>query len=160
MSLLAGESLQIIAYDRAGLATTCVLDGLRDQLESAQVDLLISMVDSLDEMSSLDQETPSLVLCVLNEPKEVRPTIAVLLGLESTKSMTKIVYLSNSLRGYAQVFREAGAQIVVDELLSLKRMIDHIAVKIPRSQLGTHPLTSGLSRRLPWEELDDQIRSS
>lgn len=65
----------------------------------------------------------------------------------------RLVFVARELSQHQAVIGESGAQMVVGDVPSLYRVLSAIGSRLPQSDQGSHPLTSGLSQRLPWPEL-------
>ena len=147
------ETIAVQAYDPEGLVASFAFDCLQSAQddEASQALLQFFFSETLHDLTQGSAE--GLLLWVIRNSTDARALANTLQDNRSSRC-TRIVYLDRKCFGYAQALQESGAQIVVSQLPSLKRILSQIAPRLHRSPLGSHPLTSGLTLRLPWTELE------
>lgn len=155
-ALLSGRSLIWSCYDPSQVVAVALQSMLRDLLDEKQCRAQLMLARGA---AAVVPESPDLVLglavwrfCRLDELAAIGQ--AIHLCRQRSSEPICVVYCQASLRQHAPILCEAGAQLVVSSVPSLQRVIRRVLPRIPLSEQGYHPLTSGLVEYLPWPELD------
>lgn len=69
-----------------------------------------------------------------------------------TASPVQLLFVEAEWNEYIPILMEAGAQIIATELTLLRHAIDCAVRTSKISDQGDHPLTKGISDRLPWPD--------
>jgi hypothetical protein len=156
--LLYGETLSWVTFDAARAVSAGLRSMLRQALDPHGVRLEIAEAASAEEAASLaEQQRAGLLTLVLTESDWSGPEWAAacktLRRVQARRSScVRCVYVTLAeMTGDLRLY-EAGAQIVVDQIPWLQRLVPRIINRAPRRSGGNHPLTAGLSERLPWLE--------
>lgn len=152
--LLYGETLSWVTYDPARTVSAALRWMLRDSLARQPVQLTIIEATSAEVAGTLvEQHQAGLLTLVLTEP-DLGGACRTLRRVQLRRSRcVRCVYVSAEARRDSPQLLEAGAQIVVDQIPWLQRLLPGIIERAPRKSGGSHPLTTGLVDRLPWREL-------
>lgn len=68
----------------------------------------------------------------------------------------QLAYLAPELVESRGLFIESGAHFVVHQICQVHGLLQKLVDTAPLSDQGIHPLTSGLTTRLPWSFVDDR----
>ncbi|MGN6546391.1 MAG: hypothetical protein ACTHK7_15160 [Aureliella sp.] len=164
--LLFGETLSWVTYDKARTVSAGLRSLLRGALDPRGVRLEIVEATSAEEAASLvEQQRAGLLTLVLSEDDW---TASSGIGSSGTgpgwaaacKALRRVqvrrgrclrcVYVAQPEMASDLRLFEAGAQIVVDQIPWLQRLVPRIIEQAPRKSGGSHPITAGLVDRLPW----------
>lgn len=157
--LLFGETLSWVTYDSARTASAGLRSLLREALDPLSVRLEIAEAASAEEAANMaEQHRAGLLTLVLTEADWTGPGWA-----GACKALRRIqvrrgrclrcVYATHSDMVSDLRLFEAGAQIVVDQIPWLQRLVPRIIALAPRKSGGSHPITAGLVDRLPWSDI-------
>jgi hypothetical protein len=98
-----------------------------------------------------DAGTVGLAIWTVCNKTQVNEVCAALESLRRHSPQTfHLVYLDSTLIDRRGLLIESGATFVVDQICDLQRVITKVVDRLPTNNQGHHPLTSGLSNRLPW----------
>jgi hypothetical protein len=149
--LLFGETLAWVTFDAARTVSAGLRSLLRGELDSCGVRLEIFEAASADEAAALvEQQRAGLLTLVLAESDWGSGCRALRRVQVRRSACVRCVYVTQpQLADDLRLF-EAGAQIVVDQIPWLQRLLPRIIERAPRRSGGSHPLTAGLVDRLPW----------
>lgn len=152
MSELTGETLVWVSYDR-GQVFSAALEGMLASALEGSCRLQLHLVSSAEDCPGLvEQHRAGLVTLVLAQDDEVA-AMRVLRRLQlRSPNCVRCVYYPLNLTLEEIRLREAGAQIVAQQIPWMQKQLPNILALAPRRSGGNHPLTSGLVDRLPWKE--------
>lgn len=154
--LLFGETLCWVTYDTARTVSAGLRSVLRELLDPRGVRLEIAEAATAEEAASLvQQQRAGLLTLVLTEADWGGPgwggACKALRRVQVRRSgCVRCVYVTQAEMASDLRLFEAGAQIVVDQIPWLQRLMPRIIELAPRKSGGTHPITTGLVDRLPW----------
>ena len=151
--LLFGETLSWVTYDPTRTVSAALRSMLKQTLAQERVRLDITEATSAEVAGALvEQQSAGLLTLVLNEP-DWAGACKTLRRVQLRRSQClRCVYVpSPELAGDLRLL-EAGAQIVVDQIPWLQRLLPRIVERSPRKRGGSHPITAGLVDRLPWPD--------
>jgi hypothetical protein len=154
--LLFGETLAWVTYDKDRTVSAGLRSLLGEALARQGVRLEIAQAATAEAAASLvEQQRAGLLTLVLTEADWGGPEWA-----EACKTLRRVqvrrsqcvrcVYVAQSEMASDLRLFEAGAQIVVDQIPWLQRLVPRIIERAPRHSGGSHPITTGLVDRLPW----------
>lgn len=150
-TLLYGETLVWVTFDRGRVVSAAVRAMLQAILESSQVRIDILQARNVEEASTLvEQQRAGLLTLVLQEDDEAAACKVLRRVQVRRPECVRCVYFPESMPLDDLRLLETGAQIVVHEIPCLQRLLPGIIAASPRRAGGSHPLTTGLADRLPW----------
>lgn len=154
--LLFGETLCWVTYDTARTVSAGLRSVLRELLDPRGVRLEIVEATTAEEAAGLvEQQRAGLLTLVLTEADWAGPdwggACKALRRIQVRRSgCVRCVYVTQAEMASDLRLFEAGAQIVVDQIPWLQRLVPRIIELAPRKSGGSHPITAGLVDRLPW----------
>ena len=148
--LIFGETLVWVSYDPARVFSAglkSMLDGLLDQ----ECRLEVALASSLEQTANLVEQTRCGLLTLVLGADDDFAAMRVLRRVQiRAPECVRCVYFPELLQLDSVRLREAGAQIVVDQIPLVQSLLPQLLAKAPRRSGGNHPLTIGLIDRLPW----------
>lgn len=157
--LAQGRALVCSAYDPSGLISATVVSILRELAQGQPIQVQLAEADTPEQVARGPAQLGGLTLWHISDRHELLPLCRELLRLcneDRRRSETvSLVFLARELSHHYAAIVESGAQIVVCNVPSLYQVLLATWTKLSLSEHGFHPLTSGLTQRLPWPELDD-----
>lgn len=159
--LLFGETLSWVTYDQARTVSAGLRSLLRGALDPRGVRLEIAEAASAEEAASLvEQQRAGLLTLVLSEDDRTGPSGTGPGWAAACKALRRVqvrrsrclrcVYVAQPEMASDLRLFEAGAQIVLNQIPWLQRLVPRIIEQAPRKSGGSHPITAGLVDRLPW----------
>lgn len=154
-SLLHGESLVWVTYDRGRGVSAALRWMLQTALTPLDVRLEVTEVESAVEAATQVEQRQAGLLTLIPRSSECEaewPALCKTLRRVQLRQGPCLRCVYASLPGLTDDLRlwEAGAQIVINQIPWLQRIVPRIVTCAPRRTGGNHPLTIGLVDRLPW----------
>jgi hypothetical protein len=147
--LLFGETLTWVTYDAARTVSAALRSMLRDALDNVRLEILPAA--TAEEAAALvEQQRAGLLTLVVAEADWAGACKALRRVQVRRGTCLRCVYVTQPEMTDDLRLHEAGAQIVVDQIPWLQRLVPRIIERAPRKSGGSHPLTAGLIDRLPW----------
>ena len=152
--LLTGKALVCSAYDPSGLIVAMTMSVLRGVFREDPVKIqLIRNGAPAGVLSTAPQA--GFAFWRVSQQSEILPVCQELIKGRGQSKAIGMIYLAPELAHFRSALVEAGAQLAISEVPSWQQALLSMGRKLPLSHHGFHPLTSGLTQRLPWPELED-----
>ena len=149
--LLFGETLSWVTYDPTRTVSSALRSMLRDALIPQNVQLVIIEATSAEVAGTLVEQHGAGLLTLVVAEQDWPGACRALRRVQVRRSRcVRCAYVPASATADALQLLEAGAQIVVDQIPWLQRLLPSIIERAPRKSGGSHPITTGLVDRLPW----------
>jgi hypothetical protein len=150
-TLLYGETLVWVTFDRQRVVSAAVRSMLRTVLDPFEVRLEIVEAPTAEEASALvEQQRAGLLTLVLDEEDHAAACKSLRRIQVRRPDCVRCVYLPELQPIDDLRLLETGAQIVVHQIPCLQRLLPRLLAAAPRKSGGNHLLTSGLVDRMPW----------
>ena len=156
---LSGKAIHWVAWDPSHVLTALLRRLLNESIAATQPQCRLRL-SPLSDITDLGNHTnlleqASLATFVVRESESFLPVAEAISTARRVggQSIICLCYAPEPIWSlHAADLLQVGAQIVIHELTSLKQISKQLATRLPVSEHGYHPLTSGLLDRLPWSD--------
>lgn len=152
---LAGQVLYWTSTDSTNLVTVVVKQILDEWQKSRQSS------DRRHQRLTLDQLAENTQLAfsfwAITEATQLASSgLAIAQHRKRFPASLQLAYLAPELVESRGLLIESGAHFVVHQIYQVHGLLQKLVNTAPLSDQGIHPLTSGLTARLPWSFVDDR----
>lgn len=152
-SLLLGESLVWVTFDTARTASAALKWMLQAEYAERNVRLEILEASSVEEAGRLSEQLRAGLLTLVLAEDDLAGACKALRRVQARqRSCVRCVYVTQPEFVLDGRLLEAGAQIVIDQIPWMQRIVPRMVEQAPRRPGGNHPITMGLVDRLPWRD--------
>lgn len=153
-------TLHWACWDPTGTLAALLQDRLRKWQVASGCDVRYEAIEGLEALNQSVKRGdwnihtgPTLIAWHMEGSEEFEAILNSLLAVRKRlpKSI-QVVRIAPEWNAYAHFFIEAGAQVVISQLPSLERILPRILDSVPLSSVGSHPILSGIAKRLPWND--------
>jgi hypothetical protein len=151
-NLLEGKSLVWASLDEVGVFTAATRKMLLDHFAEQAVKIHLLQVDNAENLAQTTQrQATGLVTLVILQASEIPAACRSLWRMRGKLDQPLCVcVIAPELIEHVPLLLESGAQIVVSQLDVWQRALARILSRVQLSNQGFHPITAGLTDRLPW----------
>ncbi|MFN0076826.1 MAG: hypothetical protein ACKVY0_10145 [Prosthecobacter sp.] len=148
---LLGESLVWVTFDPARTVSAALRWMLQAEYVDRDVRLDIQEASSVEEAGRLSEQLKAGLFTLVLAEEDLAGACKALRRVQARqRSCVRCVYVTQRELVSDARLLEAGAQIVIDQIPWMQRIVPRLAEQAPRRSGGNHPITMGLVDRLPW----------